>query len=305
MSCRDLTRDFDALRAVDHLSLEVGKGEIFGLLGPNGAGKTTTIRMLLGLVRPSSGSVRVLGHDPGSDGQVVGRVSGAVLEDGGLYERLTAADNLELWGRIWRLPRAVRRTRMADLLGMLGLYDRRNDAVAQWSRGMKQKLLLARALMHEPDLLLLDEPTSALDPEAAASLRETLRALAVDEGTTIFLTTHNLAEAEKLCSSVGILRDGRLVALGSPQSPLLGAYPRLEVTGGDFSDDVQRAVRGLDGVIAVSGDRERLTVEIDIGVDPSDVTRAVVQAGGAVRRLRDAGPSLEERYFELMAEDRT
>jgi ABC-2 type transport system ATP-binding protein len=218
-----LTREFGAVRALDALDLEVPAGAIFGFLGPNGSGKTTTIRLLLGLLEPTAGRAEVLGLDPLRNGDALRARTGALLEHDGLYERLTARENLEFHARIAGLERPARRARIEELLRRTGLWERRDDPVGEWSRGMKQKLALARALLARPALVLLDEPTAGLDPVAAAALREELARLAREEGTTVFLTTHLLGEAERLCSLVAILRRGRLVAMGPPDRLRPGA----------------------------------------------------------------------------------
>ncbi len=212
----NLVRDFGPIRAVNHLSLEVPQGIIFGFLGPNGAGKTTTIRLLLGLLEPSEGRAEVLGFDTRTEANEIRCQTGALLEHTGLYERLSAADNLEFYARIWRLSRTERQARIKELLTHVGLWERRKNTVGTWSRGMKQKLAFARTLLHRPSLIFMDEPTAGLDPMAAAAVREDLVALAAREKVTVFLTTHNLAEAEKLCGLVGVIRQGKLLAVGSP-----------------------------------------------------------------------------------------
>ena len=190
------------------------RGIVFGFLGPNGSGKTTTIRLLLGLLEPTAGQARVLGFDLRTQADEIRARTGALLEHSGLYERLSAEDNLEFYGRVCRLPANVRRKRCEELLGNLGLWDRRKEPVGTWSRGMKQKLAIARTLLHRPTLIFLDEPTAGLDPVAAAALHDDLTALVAQEGVTVFLTTHNLAEAEKLCQQVGVINQGRLIASG-------------------------------------------------------------------------------------------
>ena len=165
---RDLTRAFGEVRAVDGISFEVPAGSVFGFLGPNGSGKTTTIRLLLGLLKPTSGSASVLGFDTQTQADEIRLNCGALLEHTGLYERMSAEDNLEFYGRVWRIPATERKERIKNLLESLELWDRRKDNVVQWSRGMKQKLAVARVLLHRPKLIFLDEPTAGLDPVAAA-----------------------------------------------------------------------------------------------------------------------------------------
>jgi ABC-2 type transport system ATP-binding protein len=203
-----LSRTFGIVKAVDDLSLIVPEGIIFGFLGPNGAGKTTTIHLLLGLLEPNQGRAWVLGFDTRTQADEIRARSGALLEFSGLYERMTAEDNLDLYGRIYRVPISQRKVRIKELLTHLDLWDRRKEQVIKWSRGMKQKLAVARALFHRPPLIFLDEPTAGFDPVAAASLRTDLAALVSREGVTVFLNTHNLTEAEKLCAQVGVIRNG-------------------------------------------------------------------------------------------------
>ncbi len=212
-----VTRDFGAVRAVDDLTLEVPAGVVFGFLGPNGSGKTTTIRLLLGLLEPTSGRASVMGLDSVRSADAIRASCGALMEHTGLYERMSAQDNLEYYARIWRLPDKDRRARIRELLTQAELWDRRKEIVQGWSRGMKQKLAVARVLLHRPSVIFLDEPTAGLDPVAAAELREHLSELASREGATIFLTTHNLSEAERLCARVAVIRKGRLLASGKPE----------------------------------------------------------------------------------------
>ncbi len=194
-----LTRDFKNVRAVDDLTMEVPEGVVFGFLGPNGSGKTTTINLLLGLLEPTTGSAEVLGFDTRTQADDVRNGTGALLEFAGLYERLSAADNLEFYGRVWKMPARERKERAKELLSHIGLWDRRNEKVGKWSRGMKQKLAVTRAIFHRPALVFLDEPTAGLDPVAAATLHDDIASLVSREHVSVFLTTHNLAEAEKLC----------------------------------------------------------------------------------------------------------
>jgi ABC-2 type transport system ATP-binding protein len=223
----DLTRDFGPVRALDGVTLDVPAGIVFGLLGPNGSGKTTLIRLLLGLIEPDRGRATVLGHDPRSAGQAVRERCGVLLEHCGLYERLTAEQNLDMFARFWRLEPGARRGRIHEVLAQLELWDRRADIVGTWSRGMKQKLAIARAMLHRPTLVFLDEPTAGLDALAARTLREDLARLASSGGATVFLTTHNLAESERLCAKVAVIRRGQIVADGSPAA-LRGARASLE-----------------------------------------------------------------------------
>jgi ABC-2 type transport system ATP-binding protein len=218
-----LCRGFGDRLALDQFTLRVPSGIVFGLLGPNGAGKTTAIRVLLGLLEATGGRARVLGLDVTTEADAIRANTGALLEYTGLYERLTAVDNLEFYGRVWQMRPVERRDRIRDLLTSFSLWDRRGDIVARWSRGMKQKLAIARAMLHRPSLLFLDEPTTGLDPVASAALRSDLATLVAKEKVTVFLTTHNLVDAETLCAQIGVMGHGRLLATGAPADVRAGA----------------------------------------------------------------------------------
>jgi ABC-2 type transport system ATP-binding protein len=300
----NLTRAFGALRAVDDLSLEVPAGIVFGFLGPNGSGKTTTIRLLLGLLEPTSGRAEVLSCDTRHQADAIRTRTGALLEPPGLYERLSAEDNLEFYGRIGRLPVAERRARIKELLGHFALWERRGESAGTWSRGMKQKLAVARALLHRPALVFLDEPTAGLDPVAAAALREDLGALVAREGVTVFLTTHHLAEAEKLCGQVGVIRQGRLLAVGHPDE-LRGRAgpPRAEILGRGFSESVLEHLRARPEVTAADLQNGRLVIDLAGDVPVAPLVRLLVNAGAEVEEVRRGKASLEEAFLALLEEE--
>ena len=301
--CVGLTRDFQTVRAVDCLDLEVPMGSLFGFLGPNGSGKTTTIRLLLGLLEPSAGRAEVLGFDTQRDAHAIRQRCGALLEHNGLYERLTAADNLEFAGRVWRLPREERRRRTEELLRTVGLWDRRHEAVEGWSRGMKQKLAIARALLPRPRLVFLDEPTAGLDPIAASSLRDELRGLTAEAGVTVFLTTHNLAEAQKMCDLVAVIKAGRLLALGKPSElGWSGAARHVAVEGRGFTHELLARVRSDSRVRSIQATDGTLDADLDTGVDPSELVALLVAGGAAVNGVR-AGTDLEETFVALVSDE--
>ena len=202
-------------KVLDGISFEVRQGSVFGLLGPNGVGKTTTIRLLLGLLSPACGTVKVLGQNPAASGREIRARSAALLEHAGLYEQLSAEENLDFFARAYGREPSRTGERAQKLLTRFGLWERRQEAVGTWSKGMKQKLAITRVLMVEPELIILDEPTSGLDVSSASQIRE-LVVEAVRGGTTAFLTTHNMAEAEALCEQVAVVCDGRVAAIGSP-----------------------------------------------------------------------------------------
>lgn len=287
-----------ALRGVD---LELARGEVFGLLGPNGAGKTTTVRLLSALIAPSEGRASIDGFDVVADADAVRARIGVLTETPGLYERLTAVQNLEFFGRLHGLSPAVRQERMERLLRLFDLWDRRDGLVGTFSKGMKQKLAIARALLHEPSVLFLDEPTAALDPEAAFVVREAIAALK-GQGRTIVLCTHNLDEAERLCDRIGFLR-GTLLRLDSP-ARLRGlggrAVLEVELAAAPPADLVER-LRGRPEVqgVEVAG----LTLEVSVADVPRatpGLVRALVEGGAAIVGVRARTASLEDVYFEVM-----
>ena len=298
-----LTRDFGTLRAVDGLSIDVPSGIVFGFLGPNGSGKTTTIRLLLGLLEATSGRAEVLGRDVARDAAFVRERAGALLEHPGLYERLSAEDNLDFYGRVWQMPGAARRARIKELLSHLGLWDRRTEQIGKWSRGMKQKLAVARTLLHRPSLVFLDEPTAGLDPVAAAALRDDLARLAAREGATVFLTTHNLGEAEKLCAQVAVIRQGRLLAVGHPDQLRARSSARAEIAGRNLGDAVVTALRARPEVKAVEMVNGRLQLELDDNADMAALVSLIVSTGGLVEEARRDKASLEDVFLTLMEEE--
>ena len=299
-----LTRSFGATRAVDGLSVDVPRGTIFGFLGPNGAGKTTTIHLLLGLLEPTGGQAEVLGFDPWRQGDEVRSRTGAVLEDTGIYEALTAEANLEFFARAWRMPSDQRRDRIRELLSGMGLWDRRREKAGTWSRGMQQRLALARALLHRPALLFLDEPTAGLDVMAATAVRDDLATLAGRDGATIFLTTHNMAEAERLCSVVAVIRAGRLVALGSPSElRARTGPPRLEIFGSGFDEQTIAVLRARPEVAGVQRVDGHLTLQLGDHAESGPLVSLLVRGGAQIDEVRRGQANLEEVFVTLMEEE--
>jgi ABC-2 type transport system ATP-binding protein len=299
-----LSRSFGTVKALDDLSLEVPAGIVFGFLGPNGAGKTTTIHLLLGLLSPTQGQASVLGFDTRTQADAIRAHSGALLEFAGLYERMSAQDNLDLYGRIYRVPAPVRRARIKELLTHLDLWERRRDQVSTWSRGMKQKLAVARALFHHPPLVFLDEPTAGFDPVAAAALRDDLARLVGREGVTVFLTTHNLTEAEKLCAQVAVIRQGKLLAVGAPDElrGRLGS-PQAEIVGDGFTEQMLTTLREQPEVVSASLHNSHLLISLRGESKMGPLVRLLVQAGASVEEVRRGKASLEEVFLTLMEEE--
>ena len=309
----NLSRKFGNLTAVDRLTLTIAEGEVFGLLGPNGAGKTTTIRMLAGLIGKTSGEARVAGcrvGDPDTARQLRSKI-GLMPEEAGLYPDLSAARTLDFYGRLYQVPAATRAERAERLLTMLGLWDRRDARVRTFSKGMKQRLTIARALIHDPPVLFLDEPTANLDPEGAKTVRDFLLQLK-QEQRTILLNTHQLAEAERICDRVGIMHT-RLVAVGTPDG-LRGS------AGGPASrhaTSVQLAVV-TDAIVAAARTASTANTDGNVTVDGNTITvavdkperdnprlvRAIIDAGGDVQFVSGIVPTLEETYLNLLATEK-
>ncbi|MCK6504680.1 ABC transporter ATP-binding protein [Myxococcota bacterium] len=295
---RRLTRRFGELLAVDRLDLDVARGECLGFLGPNGAGKTTTVRMLCALIAPSEGSARVAGHDVVREADQVRRKVGILTETPGLYDRLSARRNLELFGELYGVDDVAGQVRR--YLALLGLWERRDDPAGTFSKGMRQKLAICRALLHEPPILFLDEPTSALDPEAARLVRDFVGELK-SQGRTIFLCTHNLEEADQLCDRVALFRN-RLLVVDTAASLRHQTYGRqVEVRLRELRPEHDAAVRalGLPVELAAVGATLRLRADDPDAITPA-VVRALVLAGAEVQAVTPIEHSLERVYLEIM-----
>jgi ABC-2 type transport system ATP-binding protein len=293
-----LTKDFGEKRAVDDLTLDVGEGEIFGFLGPNGAGKTTTIRMLGALIRPSSGSAQVAGYSLGGDETQIRRRVGILTEAPGLYDRLSAERNLEFFAQLYDVQDVS--GQVERYLRMLGLWERRSEAAATFSKGMRQKLAIARALLHEPQVLFLDEPTSGLDPEMARLVRDFIEELKV-EGRTIFLCTHNLDEADRLCDRVAVF-NGHLLALGTPAALRGQLYERVVVFHLRQVDPAWPALFEAQPFVHKAEIVEnKLVVTLD---DPEannpQLIRSLVDAGADLQFVGEVRRSLEDVYLRLV-----
>jgi ABC-2 type transport system ATP-binding protein len=246
----------------------------------------------------------VLGYDTRSQADQIRERCGALLEHSGLYERLSAEDNLDFYGRVWHLPAAERQARIRELLDGVGLWERRKETVGNWSRGMKQKLAVARALLHRPQLVFLDEPTAGLDPVAAATLREDLQNLARTQGVTVFLTTHNLSEAEKLCQQVAVIRKGKLIVVGSPDElRLRQGGPRLEIVGRGFNESAIHALRQRPEVVQIVHNDHHLEIHLSGEVDTSPLVQLLVTNGVQIDEVRKGKASLEEVFLTLMEEE--
>ena len=300
-----LSRSFGSVQAVNELSLEVPAGIVFAFLGPNGAGKTTTIQLLLGLLEPSHGWASVLGFDTRKQADKIRERTGALLEFSGLYERMSAEDNLDFYGRIYQMSASERRARIKELLTHLDLWDRRGERVGTWSQGMKQQLAVARALFHHPQLVFLDEPVAGLDPIAASRLNHDLASLVKQEGVTVFLNTHNMADAQKLADQVGVIRHGKLLAVGNPDElRLKQGGPQAEIYGHGFTTQMVAALKQQSGVVHAEQSNSHLSIELRDGCDVGSLVHLIVQLGGVVEEVRRGTADLEDVFLALMEEQR-
>jgi len=298
-----LGRRFGQRWAVRDVSLEVHRGEVLGLLGPNGAGKTTTVRLLTALIEPTEGTALVAGFDVREQPDEVRARIGILTETPGLYDRLSATANLDFFGRLHLLDASTRAERIERYLRLFGLWERRDDLAGTFSKGMRQKLAIARALLHDPLVVFLDEPTAALDPEAAFVVREAIEELR-RAGRTIVLATHNLDEADRLCDRIAFVRGG-LVRVDSPAA-LRGAHGRRALTvrlATSASAEVIAATRAVEGIDPAAV--ESVDGVLRVGADEPEsiapaVVRAIVGAGGEIVEVRAERSTLEQIYFEVM-----
>lgn len=296
-----LTRSFGKQLAVNNLSLAVNTGEIFGFLGHNGAGKTTTVRLLNGLLEPTNGQMRVLGLNPTTQGPQLRQRTGVLTETPSLDERMTATENLAIYAAIYSVPTTTARVRIDELLHIFGLAERAKDRVSGFSKGMKQRLALARALVHQPDLIFLDEPASGLDPVVTRQLHDLILHLSRNEGKTIFLCTHNLGEAQKLCQRVAVLQQGRLLALGTPSQLARSIVTEINLKLEIDPDQSQLASDILTRFTTATPTRNAvsLTVAGILHEQIPDVLTALIQAGVRIYRVEHDEPTLEDVYFAL------
>jgi ABC-2 type transport system ATP-binding protein len=300
----DLQRTFGENRAVDGMTFSVAPGEVFGLLGPNGAGKTTTVRLLNGILPPSGGSARVFGLDPVTDAERIRQQTGVLTETPSHYERLSARDNLSFFGTLTGIPEADLPRRVDELLAFFELGHRAEDKVETFSKGMKQRLALARALIHQPPLLFLDEPTSGLDPEAAQQVNDLIASLSRRNGQTIVLATHNLLDAQRLCDRVAILNKGRILALGSLTELAQKLWPVtwVDITlRGALAESAAAKVKALRGVIQATGENESLAVQVEAEEKIPEVVAALVSDQFPILKVNPRDYTMEDIYFALQA----
>ncbi len=309
IEARELTRNFPSGVALDHVTFELERGEVLALLGPNGAGKTTTVRLLNGVLAPDGGQARVLGYDPSVDGDAVRRRTGVLTENAGLDDRLTTRENLEFTARLRGFDAAGATRRVSEMLERFGMSDRAEDLTQGFSTGQRKRVALARALLHDPEVLFLDEPTSGLDPAGTRDVIDLVQALA-DEGRTIILATHFLGEAGRLADRMAVLHHGQLRAFGRPADLALDLWHgiRAELDLGQPADAATiEALRTIDGVLEVTSDDIGANLRVTDRTVVPRIVADLVARGGQVFGAQAHAPTLEDVYFEIegriLAED--
>ena len=298
---RDLHRNFGEIQAVDGLAFDIQPGEVFGLLGPNGAGKTTTVRLLNGILPPSSGTIRVFGLNPAEQGEQVRHKTGVLTESPSLYERLSARENLTFFGTLAEIPEEKLAGRVAEILSFFELETRAGDKVETYSKGMKQRLALARALLHQPPLLFLDEPTSGLDPEAAQQVNDLIESLG-HKGQTIILCTHNLTEAERLCDRVAVMNTGRVLALGSLTGLSRQLWPAtwLDIKFLEAPSGTQlEKAKNFPAVKQAEASVDSLSVRLESKESIPAFVRHLAESGLSILSVNPRAHSLEDIYFAI------
>ncbi len=296
----NLTKNFGDITAVENISFDIGESEIFGFLGPNGAGKTTTIRMLATLISPTSGDISVDGRDTKSNGEHIRSIIGILTESPGLYEKISAYENLDYYSSFYGIPAARRRENIDKYLKMFGLWDRKDDPAGTYSKGMKQKLALSRALIHEPKILFLDEPTAGLDPESAHMVRNFIESLK-EEKTTVFLCTHNLGEASNLSDRVCIIRRKiiRIATLSELQNS--DKNKRVEIV---FKDDAAKyinLIKEINEIKDITADNNRMVALIEKPeISNPLIIKKLVDNGAEIIYFNEIKATLEEIYLDLI-----
>jgi len=300
LSIQNLTKSFGGLVAVDRVSFEIRRGEIFGFLGPNGAGKTTTINMICGLLKPDAGSIRLDGEDLLTAGPAVRKKLGVVPQEVALYEELNAVENLQFWGGLYGMAGSELKKRTQDLLEASGLSDRTREKVKNYSGGMKRRLNMAAGMIHRPKLLLLDEPTVGIDPQARRHMLDLVRAFS-DQGTTILYTTHYLDEAELLCNRLAIIDHGRVLASGTQEEikRIVGENRLLRVTGHFSRSSAERMTRKIRQLSIVSISENDALYSLPIHLGTGKFLEALVSGGFRIDNLGIKEPSLDSVFIKL------
>jgi ABC-2 type transport system ATP-binding protein len=302
-----LTRNFGTLVAVDKLDIAIKKGDIYGFLGPNGAGKTTTIRMLSTLIKPTSGTACIMGHDVRKEPNRARRAIGIMPERPGFYEEMTGRKQLRFYGEFYKIPRPKLDARIEDLMGRVGMNRFIDAAIKTYSHGMRKRLAIAQALLHDPRILILDEPSTGLDPAGVQEFRELIRSLN-KEGYTIFLSSHVLPEIQQVCNRVGILRRGTLVAedtIDNLRGQLIAkSADRITIVATGIDEAILQGVRAIDGVASADRSQWGLMVLAEQGTGvQADVNAALVRGGARVTAFTTLEPTLEDVFLDITGGD--
>lgn len=291
---QDLSKTYPGgKQALRQISLSLEQGEVFGFLGPNGAGKTTTVKLLNGMLAPSQGKIRVLGLDPAKQPEKIHALSGVVTEHAQMYDHMTGMQNLIFYASVFGMPKDQAKAQAEALLSRLDLMEARDRKLAAYSTGMRQRLSLARALIHRPQVLFLDEPTSGLDPESAQRVNRMIRELAQNEGITVFLCTHQLRYAQEICTRYGLIEEGRLLAAGTLDQLRKRAFSGLTLQ--------IRAARLPIGLPLRKGHADQYEMDIQSEEEIPALVRRIVEGGGQIYAVSAQYPSLEDIYFVLTA----
>lgn len=301
IDAENLTRKFDDLIAVDNLSFHINEGEVFGFLGPNGAGKTTTMRMLSCLISKTSGEARIAGYDTSDESESlkIRKLIGLLPENVGLYDDLSAYRNLDFYGKLYDCSLSKRKENIEHFLKMLGLWEKRDVSAGTFSKGMKQKLAIARTLIHDPEILFLDEPTANLDPESSKTVREFILDLK-NENKTIFINTHNLDEAQRICDKIGIFNK-KLMAIGSPEDLERSVWSNKTVI--QLKRVTEKILESLESLSIGKFTSNDTEIKIDVNdpeLDNPLIVNAIVAAGGEVQYVNRLSPTLEDAYLKIV-----
>jgi len=297
---KNLSKNFGKVQALKNVTLEIPKGSIFGLLGPNGAGKTTMIRLLLGLLEPSSGNAEVMGYNISSQSDKIRQRTGVLLENTGLYNHLRVYDNLEFYGRIWQIPKNERILRIIELLKQFNIFDKGGDITETLSKGMKQKLAIARAFLHKPQLVFLDEPSSGLDPISVISLRNYLSDVSHHQNCTIFLNTHNLNEAELLCDYIGIINNGELLKVDKTDALCKSKEMLVNIKVNKFNKMINDSLSSSEEITIKKENETTAVITLRNNKNLNDVINTIVTNGGEVSDVIKDKRNLEDVFIEYI-----
>jgi ABC-2 type transport system ATP-binding protein len=300
-----LTKKYGELIAVQNLDLTIEKGETFAFLGPNGAGKTTTINILMGFLFPTSGNAKIFGYDVIENGKEARAKIGFLPEELGFYDSLTAYEHMDFYSRLFGIPEPKRKEKILELLEMVGLSERKDSKLREYSHGMKQRLGIAQSLINDPELLIFDEPTSGLDPRASYEVRKIMEKLAERE-VTIFLSSHLLHEVQQMCDTVGIIDRGILISKDKIKnlSKEIRKGIQIKITCLEMNDNIIDAVKGIKGVESVKVKGNDLIAMVSDEKVAADINSAIIESGGRVRKMEESTPDLEEIFLKLTKGDK-